>query len=47
MDRGHLHPHFVKMGDEHFEDSGAFDGEIQYMKSQKAVHSWPEMFGDL
>ncbi len=31
IDRGHLHPHFVKMGDGRFEDSGLFDGEIWYI----------------
>ncbi len=29
MERGHLLPHFVKMGNGHFEDSGPFDSEIQ------------------
>ncbi len=32
MDRGRLHPHFIKMGDGCFKDSGPFDGEIQYLK---------------
>ncbi len=29
-DNGCLHPHFIKMGDGHFADSGPFDGELRY-----------------
>ncbi len=32
MHKGHLHLHFVKMGDELFEDCGRFDGEIWHIE---------------
>ncbi len=35
MDRGRLHPHFVKRGDGHFEDIGPFDGDIRYNHTKK------------